>query len=96
MTGGDMRFQGLGGWKQKISRRLKIMEAQAAPAQYKEFKGNVTCVETRDFFREAELSPGRQGYHWNLNAETYFLIGNGMGEAMKKLCEKQNTGSSRR
>ena len=80
---------GFGGWDQKISRRLKIMEAQAAPAKYKEFKGNVTCVETRDFFRPPELSPGRQGYHWNLNAETYFLIGNGMGEAMKKLCEKK-------
>lgn len=80
---------GFGGWKQKISRRLKIMEAQAAPARYKEFKGSVTCVETRDFFREAEVSPSKQGYHWNLNAETYFLIGNGMGEAMKKLCERR-------
>jgi len=80
---------GFGGRNQKISRRLKIMEAQAAPAKYKEFKGNVVCVETRDFFRPPELSPGRQGYHWNLNAETYFLIGDGMGQAMKKLCAKK-------
>ncbi|MEY5012425.1 MAG: hypothetical protein RLY69_140, partial [Verrucomicrobiota bacterium] len=25
------------------------------------------------------------GYHWNSNAETYFLIGKAMGEAMKEL-----------
>jgi len=28
------------------------------------------------------------GYRWNNNAETYFLIGTAMGEAMKKLCGK--------
>ena len=26
-----------------------------------------------------------QGYHWNSNAETYYLIGEAMGEAMKRL-----------
>jgi len=76
---------GFGGWNQKISRRLKIMEAQAAVPGYQEFKGTVACVETRDFFRPPEVSPGRQGYHWNLNAETYFLIGDGLGRAMKRL-----------
>jgi len=89
----DMPFvianSGFGGRKQKVSRRLKIVEAQAAPARYKEFKGSVTCVDTRDFFRPPEVSPSKQGYHWNSNAETYFLIGDGMGEAMKKLCGKE-------
>ena len=61
------------------------MKAQAAVAQRDEFKGSVTTVETRDFFRPADVSPANQGYHWNANAETYFLIGNAMGQAMKKL-----------
>lgn len=77
---------GFGGWNQKITRRLKTMEAQAAVAGYEQFKGTVACVETRDFFRPPEVSPSKQGYHWNSNAETYFLIGDGMGRAMIKLC----------
>ncbi len=78
---------GFGGRQQKIDRRLGIMKAQAAVAQRAEFKGSVTTVETRDFFRPADVSSANQGYHWNANAETYFLIGNAMGEAMKKLVE---------
>jgi len=77
---------GFGGWKQKIDRRLKIIQAQAAPLKHEELKGTVACVETRDFFRPPEVSPSRQGYHWNSNAETYFLIGDSMGRAMIRLC----------
>ena len=79
---------GFGGVKQKVDRRLLIRKAQAAPETYPEFKGNVDCVQTSGFFRPAEESPSRQGYHWNGNAETYYLIGEAMGEAMKKLCAK--------
>jgi alpha-galactosidase len=78
---------GFGGRNQKNERRLGIMEAQAAAAALPEFKGNVACVETRDFFRTPEESPSKQGYHWNSNAETYFLIGDAMAEAMKELCK---------
>jgi arylsulfatase A-like enzyme len=49
---------------------------------------NVTCVETRDFFRPPEQSPTGASYHWNSNAETYFLIGNAMGKAMTALLGK--------
>jgi len=73
---------GFGGREQKIDRRLQVINAQAAVAGYEGFKKTVACVETRDFFRPPELSPTRQGYHWNGNAETYFLIGDGMGKAM--------------
>ncbi|MFP6904329.1 MAG: sialate O-acetylesterase [Verrucomicrobiota bacterium] len=76
---------GFGGRNQKVDRRLMIRQAQAAPARSAEFKGTVFCVETQDFFRPAEESPSRQGYHWNSNAETYFLIGDGMGKAMLRL-----------
>jgi hypothetical protein len=76
---------GFGGRNQKVDRRLGIRKAQAAVAKYPEFKGTVFTVETQDFFRPGEDSPSRHGFHWNCNAETYFLIGNGMGQAMKKL-----------
>ncbi len=79
---------GFGGRNQKIDRRLGIIEAQFAVAKRPEFKGTVTTVETRDFFREANISPSRQGYHWNSNAETYYLIGEAMGQAMTKLLSK--------
>jgi Ni/Co efflux regulator RcnB len=61
------------------------MRAQAAVATHPEFKGNVAFVSTREFWRTAEHSPNNQGYHWNCNAETYILIGEATGEAMKQL-----------
>jgi hypothetical protein len=64
------------------------MKAQAAAAARPEFNGNVTCVETRDFFRPPDDSPSRHGFHWNCNAETYFLIGDAMAEAMEKLLDE--------
>lgn len=33
-----------------------------------------------------DVSPNGQASHWNCNAETYYLIGEAMGVAMKKLC----------
>jgi len=76
---------GFGGWNQKIDRRLGIIKAQHAVARRKAFAGTAASVETRGFFRPREDSPGGQGYHWNNNAETYYRIGNGLGQAMVKL-----------
>jgi len=80
---------GMSGHEEKHPRALSLMRAQAAVPKYDEFKRNTAFVGTKDYYRPKEVSPSGQAYHWNLNAETYFLIGNGMGEAMKKLCEKQ-------
>jgi hypothetical protein len=55
---------------------------------YPEFADNVTSVETRPFWRDASISPitgGNQGFHWNQNGETMFLIGDAMGEGMVDL-----------
>jgi len=50
---------------------------------------NVACVETRDFYRPPEQSPGTGDIeHWFSNAESYYLIGDAMGRAMKKLLKK--------
>jgi alpha-galactosidase len=76
---------GMTGPDEKHPRALALMKAQAAVAERAEFKGNVAFVSTKAFWRPAEESPSKQGYHWNSNAETYYLIGEAMGEAMKQL-----------
>jgi alpha-galactosidase len=80
---------GMSGHTEYHPRALSLMRAQAAVAGYDEFKGNVAFVGTKDFFRPKEVSPSGQAYHWNTNAETYFLIGNAMGEAMRRLCQSR-------
>jgi hypothetical protein len=50
---------------------------------------NAIFVKTTDFARPAELSPNTgHGHHWFGNAESYFLIGDALGEGMKKLLKK--------
>ena len=76
---------GMGGAEETHPRALSLMKAQTAAAMHKEFQGNVAFVKTTPFWRPKEQSPSGQNYHWNSNAETYYLIGEGMGEAMKRL-----------
>lgn len=76
---------GMTGPEETHPRALSLMKAQAAVAEHPEFKGNVAFVGTRTFWRPQEQSPSGQGYHWNTNAETYYLIGEAMGAAMTKL-----------
>lgn len=80
---------GMSGPGEKHPRALSLMKAQAAVAGYEEFRGNVAFVGTRAFWRDKEVSPTGQAYHWNTNAETYYLIGEAMGQAMLKLCAKK-------
>ena len=77
---------GMTGTDEKHPRALKLMAAQAAVAEEAEFKGNVAFVKTQSFWRPEAQSPTKQGYHWNSNGETYYLIGDAMGRAMLKLC----------
>jgi len=76
-----------GGWK-LAEPGLTIANAQLAvgdPKKHPEFAGNVKTVEARDFWREVEVSPKNQGYHYNRNAETYMEVGNALGWAMAEL-----------
>lgn len=77
---------GMTGPDEKHPRALALMKGQAAVAEHPEFKGNVAFVKTQNFWRAETISPTKQGYHWNSNGETYYLIGEAMGQAMKKLC----------
>ncbi len=79
---------GMNGPEETHPRALSLMKAQAAVAEHPEFQGNVAFVGTRNFWRPKEQSPTGQGYHWNTNAETYYLIGDAMGHAMLGLMAK--------
>ena len=72
---------------------LQIAEAQIAVSgergKYPEFKGNVKAIDSRDFWREANVSPKNQGYHYNRNAETYMEVGLGLGWAMADLLKNK-------
>jgi len=80
---------GMSGREEKHPRALSLMKAQAAVAEYPEFQGNVAFVGTKDFWRPQDQSPSGQAYHWNTNAETYYLIGDALGTAMLKLMTVQ-------
>lgn len=84
---------GFDGWKMK-GNALTVANAQLAvrgeTGKYPEFKGNVRTVETRDFWREASVSPKNQGFHYNQNAETYMLVGEALGKGMLELLTRSS------
>jgi hypothetical protein len=79
---------GFDGWKMSGPHKT-VADAQLAVSgdkgKYPKFKGNVATVETRDFWREPDVSPKNQGFHYNQNAETYMLVGEALGKGMLKL-----------
>ncbi len=71
---------------------LQIAEAQLAIGNAKKhpgFAGNVKAVDSRDLWREADVSPKNQGYHYNRNAETYLETGLHLGWAMADLLKSK-------
>jgi alpha-galactosidase len=87
---------GFDGWKMS-GNYLTVANAQLAVSgdkgKYSEFSGNVLTMETRDFWRDASISPKEQGYHYNRNAETYMLVGEALGRGMVKLLGSTSTDS---
>jgi alpha-galactosidase len=59
------------------------------PAKHPEFKDTVTSIDTRPFVMPDERNPSTQGYHWSHSAESHYLVGNSMGEAIVALLKKQ-------
>ncbi len=71
---------------------LQIAEAQLAVGDAKkhpEFAGNVKAVDSRDLWRDANVSPKNQGYHYNRNAETFMEVGLRLGWAMTELLQSK-------
>ncbi len=77
-----------GGWKLDGAGKM-VAEAQLSvdgdAGVFPEHKGKVKAIEARDFWREAGESPQNQGYHYNHNGETYYLVGDALGRAMVEL-----------
>ncbi len=68
----------------------QIRKAQADVGKRPEFCGSVRFVPTASFARPAERSPNVSHFHhWFGNAESYFLIGDGLGKAMLELVGKR-------
>lgn len=79
---------GMSGVDETHPRALSLMKAQAAVAEYPEFASNVAFVKTTGMWRDKSVSPSGQAYHWNNNAETYYLMGEAMGVEMLRLIAK--------
>lgn len=63
-----------------------VQKAQLTVPNRPEFKGTVAAAETRDFWRPREQHGGHgTETHWMANGETYWLIGESMGNEMLKL-----------
>lgn len=83
-------FGGGKGWEPGSSADT-IWNAQmnvSDPAKHPQFKGTVSSVDTRPFYRPPEISPRNQSFHYHGNAETYMLVGEAMGQAMVQLQKK--------
>ncbi len=61
---------------------INAQKAMADPAKNPLFAGNVATVDTRPFWRTVANAPADEGYHWNRSGETFYLIGDAMGDAM--------------
>ena len=57
--------------------------------KHPEFAGNVRAVDSRNLWREANVSPKVQGHPCNRNAETYMDVGEAMGKAMVELLQNE-------
>jgi hypothetical protein len=70
---------------------LKVIAAQLAVPLRPEFKGTVATVETRDFYRPQDKFGGNnQTIHWHGNGESYWLMGEAMGQEMVRLLKKSS------
>jgi len=75
-----------GPWVQAPDEWATLRTAQRKAAERPEFKGTVLFVETHDFARTPDKSPNPgHGHHEFGNAETYFLVGEALGNGMKTL-----------
>lgn len=71
---------------------IQNLQTILVPAQIDatEFSGHqyVKYAETRDFWREPDLSPEEAVHHWNNNAESYLRIGNEFGLKLIELLDE--------
>ena len=79
-----------GPWKEAPPEWTALRRAQARVAGRKEFLGTVAFAPTAEFVRPAQESPNTgHGHHEFGNAETGFLVGDALGQAMLGLLKLQ-------
>ncbi len=75
-----------GPWVDAPGEWKALREAQAAAVRRDEWKGRVVFVPTAAFVRKPEDSPHPTHAHHEFgNADTYVLVGNALGQAMRSL-----------
>jgi autotransporter-associated beta strand protein len=62
-----------------------VFNAQMAVQDLPQFAGNVKSVDMLKYWRTPAESPKNEDYHYNLNAETYMLVGDAAGRAMLEM-----------
>lgn len=78
-----------GPWVEAPNEWKALREAQAAAATREEWGGRVLFVPTAAFVRRSEESPHPTHAHHEFgNAETYILVGDALGRAMRSLVQK--------
>ena len=50
--------------------------------KYPAFNGNVSVVDAKSFWIPVSSSPADEGYHWNRNAKSYYMIGDALAGEM--------------
>lgn len=74
--------------------RKAVFNAQLAvgdPVKYPEFENNVKTMDARPYWRVVSASPANNQSHYNLNAESYMLVGDALGRAMIDLLGTSGT-----
>lgn len=77
------------GGPNRTPRALQVADAllniSGDAGNYPEFVGNVKTHESIAYWRDGSESPSGDGIHHHWNAETFMLVGDGMGRAMLTL-----------
>lgn len=78
------------GWAETHSRALFLVNARLTMPNFTKYPahgGHVTARDACDFRRDKSVSPIGQGFHWNQNGETCFMMAKSMGDLMVELLE---------
>ena len=77
-----------GGTKEMVwQAQMNVGDSRGAHAQ--ELGPWVATVDTREFWRDASLSPAKETYHYHRNVETYLLIGQALANSMINLLDRR-------
>ncbi len=77
---------GMVGYTEQPERRREVIQAELNVSKYPEFDGTVVSVDTRPFARDpSPASPTDFIYHWNSNAESYWLLGQNLGRSIMNI-----------